>query len=177
MNPALWIAKTGLDAQQTRMGVISNNLANVNTNGFKRGRVAFSDLMYQNLRQVGAQSSQNSQLPSGLSMGTGVRTVATQKIFTQGNVVQTGNTFDMAINGRGFFQILRPDGTQAFTRDGSFQVSREGRLVTSNGYDLQPAIVVPTDAQSITIGVESSAPSCQVSLSRPLSVPFNWRTS
>jgi flagellar basal-body rod protein FlgG len=110
--------------------------------------------MYQNLRQVGAQSSQNSQLPSGLSMGTGVRTVATQKIFTQGNVVQTGNTFDMAINGRGFFQVLRPDGSQAYTRDGSFQVSREGRLVTANGYDLQPAIVIPPDAQSITVGVD-----------------------
>jgi flagellar basal-body rod protein FlgG len=154
MNPALWIAKTGLDAQQTRMGVISHNLANVNTMGYKRGRAAFSDLIYQNLKQVGAQSSQNTQLPSGLAMGTGVQTTATQKILTQGNSAQTGNTFDMAINGRGFFQILRPDGTQAYTRDGAFQVSREGRVVTSTGYDLQPAIVVPPDAQSITVGVD-----------------------
>jgi flagellar basal-body rod protein FlgG len=154
MNPALWIAKTGLDAQQTRMGVISNNLANVNTMGYKRGRAAFSDLIYQNLKQVGAQSSQNTQLPSGLAMGTGVQATATQKIFTQGNIAQTGNTFDLAINGRGFFQILRPDGTQAYTRDGGFQVSREGRVVTSTGYDLQPAIVVPPDAQTITVGVD-----------------------
>ena len=154
MNPALWIAKTGLDAQQTRMGVISNNLANVNTMGYKRGRAAFSDLIYQNLKQVGAQSSQNTQRPSGLAMGTGVQATATQKIFTQGNIAQTGNTFDLAINGRGFFQILRPDGTQAYTRDGGFQVSREGRVVTSTGYDLQPAIVVPPDAQTITVGVD-----------------------
>ena len=154
MNPALWIAKTGLDAPQTRMGVISNNLANVNTMGYKRGRAAFSDLIYQNLKQVGAQSSQNTQLPSGLAMGTGVQATATQKIFTQGNIAQTGNTFDLAINGRGFFQILRPDGTQAYTRDGGFQVSREGRVVTSTGYDLQPAIVVPPDAQTITVGVD-----------------------
>ena len=154
MNPALWIAKTGLDAQQTRMGVISNNLANVNTMGYKRGRAAFSDLIYQNLKQGGAQSSQNTQLPSGLAMGTGVQATATQKIFTQGNIAQTGNTFDLAINGRGFFQILRPDGTQAYTRDGGFQVSREGRVVTSTGYDLQPAIVVPPDAQTITVGVD-----------------------
>jgi flagellar basal-body rod protein FlgG len=151
MNPALWIAKTGLDAQQTRMGVISNNLANVNTTAFKRGRAAFQDLMYQNLRQVGAQSSQNTQLPSGLNLGTGVRTVATQKIFTQGNITQTGNSFDLAVDGRGFFQVLRPDGTQAFTRDGSFQINLEGRLVTNDGYEIQPSIVLPPDAQSVTV--------------------------
>ncbi|MEE4361545.1 MAG: flagellar basal-body rod protein FlgG [Pseudomonadales bacterium] len=151
MNPALWIAKTGLDAQQTRMGVISNNLANVNTTAFKRGRASFQDLMYQNLRQVGAQSSQNTQLPSGLNLGTGVRTVSTQKIFTQGNISQTGNSFDLAIDGRGFFQVLRPDGTQAYTRDGSFQINAEGRMVTNDGYELQPSIVLPPDAQSVTI--------------------------
>ena len=152
MSPALWIAKTGLDAQQTRMAVISNNLANVNTTGFKRGRAVFEDLFYQNIRQVGAQSSVSTELPSGLSLGTGVRIVATQKIHSQGNVTQTNNPLDVAINGRGFFQILLPDGTQAYTRDGSFQVDLNGQMVTANGYTLQPGITIPSDALSVTIG-------------------------
>ena len=134
MNPALWAAKTGLDAQQTRMTVTSNNLANVNTNGFKKGRAVFEDLLYQNVRQVGAATSQDTQLPSGLHLGTGVRVVATEKIYTQGNLTQTGNSLDVAINGRGFFQVLLPDGTLGYTRDGSFQVSAQGELVTSSGY-------------------------------------------
>ena len=113
MHPALWIAKTGLDAQQTQMAVVTNNLANVSTNGFKRGRAVFADLLYQTVRQPGAQSSQDSQLPSGLMLGTGVRPVATEKIFSQGNIVQTGNPLDLAVNGRGFFQVLLPDGTRA----------------------------------------------------------------
>ncbi len=154
MNPALWIAKTGLDAQQTRMGVVSNNLANVNTTGFKRGRAAFEDLLYQNVRQVGAQTSQNTQLPSGLMLGTGVRTVATDKLFTQGNVVQTDNALDVAINGRGFLQILLPDGNLAYTRDGSLQVNDQGQLVTSGGYAVQPAITIPENVQSVTIGTD-----------------------
>jgi flagellar basal-body rod protein FlgG len=152
MNPALWIGKTGLDAQQTRMSVISNNLANVNTTGFKRGRAVFEDLLYQNVRQVGAQSSQDTQLPSGLMLGTGVRTVATQKLFTQGNIIQTNNPLDLALQGRGFFQILQPDGTIAYTRDGSFQVDSQGQMVTANGYVLQPGITIPENAISITIG-------------------------
>ncbi len=152
MNPALWIAKTGLDGQQTRMAAISNNLANVNTTGYKRSRTVFEDLLYQNVRQVGAQSSQDTQLPSGLSLGTGVRVVATEKLFTQGNLVQTGNSLDMAVQGRGFFQILRPDGTLGYTRDGSFQVNSNGEVVNASGYLLQPAITVPTSALSITIG-------------------------
>lgn len=152
MNPALWIAKTGLDAQQTRMAVITNNLANVNTTGFKRGRAVFEDLLYQNVRQVGAQSSQNTQLPSGLSLGTGVRTVATEKLFTQGNVIQTNNALDMAIQGRGFFQVLTPDGSVAYTRDGSFQVDAQGQMVSSSGYVLQPGITIPQNTLSITIG-------------------------
>lgn len=152
MNPALWIAKTGLDAQQTRMGVISNNLANVSTTGFKRGRAVFEDLLYQNVRQAGAQSSQNSQLPSGLALGTGVRTVATEKLFTQGNLLQTGNSLDLAIHGRGFFQIAKPDGSIAYTRDGSFQLDSQGQMVTSSGYVLQPGITIPANTQSITIG-------------------------
>lgn len=152
MNQALWVAKTGLDAQQTKMTNISNNLANVGTTGYKRSRAVFEDLVYQNIRQVGAQSSQDTQLPSGLQLGTGVRTVATEKIFTQGNMVQTDNLLDVAIEGRGFFEILLPDGTQAFTRDGSFQVDNQGQMVNSSGYVLQPAITIPENALSVNIG-------------------------
>lgn len=156
MTPALWVAKTGLDAQQTRMTVISNNLANANTMGYKRTRAVFEDLLYQNVRQVGGQTSQNTQLPSGLMLGTGVRPVATEKLFTQGNLVQTGNPLDMAIQGRGFFQVLLPDGTTAYSRDGSFQVNSQGELVTSSGYTLQPSITIPNNAQSVTIGTDGT---------------------
>jgi flagellar basal-body rod protein FlgG len=152
MIPALWISKTGVDAQQTRMNVISNNLANVSTTGFKRSRAVFEDLLYQNVRQVGAQSSQDTQLPSGLMLGTGVRTVATEKLFTQGNIIQTGNSLDLALQGRGFFQVLLPDGTVSYTRDGSFQVDADGQMVNANGYVLQPGITVPENAISVTIG-------------------------
>jgi flagellar basal-body rod protein FlgG len=148
---SLWIAKTGMEAQQLRMAVIANNLANVNTTGFKQERAAFQDLMYQNLRQVGAQSSQNTQLPSGLALGTGVRSVATQKLHLQGNVTQTGNSLDVAIDGRGFFQVIQADGTPAFTRDGSFQIDAQGTLVTNSGFQIQPALIIPPDAQSITV--------------------------
>ena len=154
MNQALWIAKTGLDAQQTRMSVISNNLANVNTTGFKKGRAVFEDLLYQNIRQPGAQSSQDSLLPSGLMLGTGARTVATEKTFTQGNIVQTDGPLDVAIEGRGFLQILMPDGTVAYTRDGSFQVDNNGQLVTSDGLTVQPGIVIPSNALSVTISTD-----------------------
>jgi flagellar basal-body rod protein FlgG len=156
MNPALWNAKTGLEAQQTRMSVITNNLANVNTSGFKRDRAVFEDLMYQNIRQAGAQSSQNSQLPSGLMIGTGVRTVATEKLFTQGNIVQTGNSLDLAVSGRGFFQVTMPDGTTAYTRDGSFQVDSQGQMVTASGYLVQPGITLPQGALSVTIGSDGT---------------------
>jgi len=156
MNPALWIAKTGVEAQQTRMSVISNNLANVSTNGFKRDRAVFEDLLYQTQRQPGAQSSQDSTLPSGLMVGTGVRTVATEKLHTQGSLVQTGNALDLAVQGRGFFQILQPDGSIGYTRDGAFQLDAEGQVVTSNGYLLQPGITLPADAQSISIGIDGT---------------------
>lgn len=152
MNQALWIAKTGLDAQQTKMSNIANNLANAGTTGFKSSRAIFADLLYQNVRQVGAQSSQDTQLPSGLMVGTGVRTVATEKLFTQGNIQQTSNPLDMSIQGRGFFQILLPDGGTAYTRDGTFQMSDQGQLVTSSGYQLQPTLSVPENAESVTIG-------------------------
>lgn len=156
MNPALWIAKTGLEAQQTRMANISNNLANASTTGFKRSRAVFSDLLYQNIAQVGAQSSQDTQLPSGLNLGTGVRTVATEKLFTQGNIVQTGNALDVAIQGRGFMQVLMPDGTLAYSRDGTMQMDAQGQLVTSMGYLIQPGITIPENAQSITIGSDGT---------------------
>ena len=156
MNQALWVAKTGLEAQQTRMGVITNNLANVNTTGFKRDRAIFEDLMYQTVRQPGAQTSQNSQLPSGLMLGTGVHTVATEKLHTQGNIVQTGNSFDLAVSGRGFFQVTMPDGTTGYTRDGSFQVDSQGQMVTSSGYVVQPGITVPQGTLSLTVGADGT---------------------
>lgn len=152
MYPALWIAKTGLDAQQTNMSVISNNLANVNTTGFKRDRAVFNDLIYQNLRQVGAQSSENTELPSGLMVGTGVRVVASQKEHSQGNIVQTGNSLDVAIQGKGYFQVLHPDGNVVYSRDGTFSLTADGNIVTPNGYELQPAMTVPSNATSLTVG-------------------------
>lgn len=154
MEPALWAAKTGLDAQQTRMTVTANNLANVSTTGFKKGRAAFEDLLYQNIKQVGAAGTQDTQLPTGLSLGTGARVVATEKIFTQGSVNITDNALDVAINGRGFFQVLLPDGSVAYSRDGRFQLSAQGALVTSSGYNVQPTINIPDGAQSITIGTD-----------------------
>ncbi len=152
MFSSLWIAKTGLDAQQTRMAVTSNNLANVNTTGFKRSRAAFEDLIYQNERQPGAQSSQATQVPSGTMVGTGVRVVGTEKLFTQGEVVQTNNPLDIAVQGRGFLQVTMPDGTVAYTRDGSFHLNSDGQIVTNSGYPIEPALTVPANAQSITIG-------------------------
>lgn len=151
MIRSLWISKTGLDAQQTQMDVIANNLANVSTNGFKRARAVFEDLIYQTLRQPGAHSSQQTQLPSGMQIGTGVRAVATERIFTQGNLQQTGNRLDVAIQGQGFFQVLLPDGTTAYTRDGSFQSNSQGQLVTSSGFAVQPAITIPPNATGVTI--------------------------
>jgi flagellar basal-body rod protein FlgG len=152
MNQSLWVMKTGLEAQQTRMTVVANNLANVNTTGFKRGRAAFEDLLYQQVRQPGGATSQQTTLPSGLATGTGVRVVATVKSFDQGNLGNTGNPLDLAIDGRGFFQVLLPDGTSAYTRDGSFQVDAQGQLVTNSGYVVQPAVQIPQGAQSVTIG-------------------------
>jgi len=151
---SLWVAQTGLEAQQTRMAVVSQNLANVNTTGYKRSRAIFEDLLYQNVVQAGGLTSQDSESPTGLNLGTGVRIVATDKLFDQGNVINTNNAFDMAIQGRGFFEILLPDGSQAYTRDGTFQLDPEGQLVTSSGYAMQPSITIPNGAQSATIGVD-----------------------
>jgi flagellar basal-body rod protein FlgG len=152
MIRSLYIAKTGLEAQQTNLDVISNNLANVSTNGFKRSRAVFEDLLYQNVRQPGAQSSQQTALPSGMQMGTGVRTVATERIHTQGNPQSSGNSKDLMINGSGFFSVLMPDGTTGYTRDGAFQTDSNGQMVTSSGYVIQPAITVPANALTITVG-------------------------
>lgn len=152
MNRSLAIAKTGLDAQQQQLDVISNNLANVGTTAFKRSRAVFEDLMYQNLRQAGAQSSDQTRLPSGLQVGTGVQVVATERIHSQGNLTKTDNPTDVAINGNGFFQVLMPDGSAAYTRDGSFQKDKDGQLVTASGYPVQPAITIPQNATSITVG-------------------------
>ena len=152
MIRSLSIAKTGLDAQQTQLDVVANNLANVGTTGFKRSRAVFEDLMYQNLRQSGGQTSDQTRMPSGLQLGTGVRVVATERIHTQGNSTKTDNQKDMLINGDGFFQVLMPDGTAAYTRDGSFQTDQNGQLVTASGYPVQPAITLPPNATSMTVG-------------------------
>jgi flagellar basal-body rod protein FlgG len=170
MNPALWAAKTGLDAQQTRLAVVSNNLANVNTAGFKKGRAVFEDLLYQNVSQVGGSTSQDTQSASGLSLGTGVRVVATEKTFTQGSLNQTNNPLDLAINGRGFFQVLMPDGTLAYTRAGDFQLNNQGQLVTSAGYAVQPGITIPAGAQSVTIGRDGVVSVLQSGQSTPTQV-------
>ncbi|MCS6947022.1 MAG: flagellar basal-body rod protein FlgG [Steroidobacteraceae bacterium] len=156
MEPALWAAKTGLDAQQTRMTVTAHNLANVSTTGYKKSRAVFEDLLYQNVQQVGAATSQDTQAPTGLHLGTGARVVATEKMYTQGNINTTDNSLDIAISGRGFFQIQLPDGTTAYTRDGSFQLSAQGQLVTSSGYVLQPAITIPDGAQAVSIGADGT---------------------
>ncbi|MGH8670754.1 MAG: flagellar basal-body rod protein FlgG, partial [Burkholderiales bacterium] len=156
MIRSLWISKTGLDSQQLNLDVIANNLANVSTNGFKRSRPVFEDLLYQTLRQPGAQSSEQTKIPSGLQLGTGVRAVATVRNFLQGNLTQTGNSLDIAIQGNGFFQILLPDGTTAFTRDGSFQLNADGEIVTASGFTLEPSITIPPDSLSITVAADGA---------------------
>jgi flagellar basal-body rod protein FlgG len=156
MDASLWVAKTGLDAQQTRMNVISNNLANVNTTGFKRDRAVFEDLLYQNIRQAGGQTGADTQAATGFQLGTGVRVLATEKIVAQGNMQTTENSLDIAIAGDGYFQIAQPDGTIAYTRDGNFNLDNAGQIVTSTGRLLQPAITVPANASSLTIGQDGT---------------------
>lgn len=156
MIRSLWIARTGLDAQQTNLDVIANNLANVSTNGFKRGRAVFADLLYQTIRQPGAQSSQQTQIPSGLQLGTGAQPVANVRLMTQGTIQQTGNSLDLAISGNGFFQLALPDGTISYTRDGSFQKDNQGQLVSVNGYPLTPSVTIPATAQTVTIAPDGT---------------------
>ena len=152
MIRSLWISKTGMEAQQTQLDTISHNLANVSTNGYKKSHAVFEDLMYQNMRQAGANSSEQTTLPTGLQLGLGTRAVATSRSFAQGNLQQTTNPLDVAVKGNGFFEIQLPDGTNGYTRDGSFQVSSTGQLVTNNGYTISPGITIPNNAQSVTIG-------------------------
>ncbi|MDT0140430.1 flagellar basal-body rod protein FlgG [Acidovorax sp. PRC11] len=154
MINSLWIAKTGMSAQQTQLDVISHNLANVSTTGYKRNNAVFEDLMYQNLRQVGAQTTEQNQLPTGLHLGLGVRTVATSRNFTQGSLAQSNNNLDVAINGNGFFQVTMPDGTAGYTRDGSFQLDSQGRMVTSSGLPVANGITVPANATGISISTD-----------------------
>ena len=152
MDASMWVAKTGLTAQSTRMAVIANNLANVGTTAFKKDRAQFEDLLYQRIVQAGSQADINSQTPTGLMLGTGTRVLATEKIHRQGNMISTENSLDIAIAGDGFFAIQNTDGTQSYTRDGAFKLSDQGALVTASGQQLIPAITIPQDAQSITIG-------------------------
>ena len=170
MIRSLWISKTGLEAQQTQMDVIANNLANVSTTGFKRSRAVFEDLLYQTIRQPGAQSSQQTQIPSGLQIGTGVRPTASERIQTQGNLQQTSNQFDIAIQGAGFFQVLMPDGTTAYTRSGSFQTDNQGQLVTSSGFVVQPAITIPINATSVTIARDGTVSVTQPGNAAPVQI-------
>jgi flagellar basal-body rod protein FlgG len=156
MMRALSISKTGMEAQQTQLDTISNNIANVATNGYKRSHAVFEDLMYQNLRQAGANSSEQTALPTGLQVGLGTRAVATSRVFSQGNLTQTTNPLDMAVLGNGFFSLQMPDGTVGYTRDGAFQVNAQGQLVSNNGYLVQPGITIPANAQSTTIGADGT---------------------
>jgi flagellar basal-body rod protein FlgG len=156
MIRSLWIAKTGMEGQQTKLDTISNNLANVGTNGFKRGGVLFEDLMYQNLRQTGAASSDQSVLPTGLQVGLGSRVSATTRNFAQGTLQQSSNDLDLAIKGKGFFQITMPDGSTGYSRDGAFQVDANGQLVNSAGFVLQPGITIPANAQKVTIAQDGT---------------------
>ena len=170
MIRSLWISKTGLNAQQTQMDVIANNLANVSTSGFKRSRAVFEDLLYQTLRQPGAQSSQQTQIPSGLQIGTGVRPVAAERLHTQGNLQMTGNQLDIAIQGEGFFQVLMPDGSTAYTRDGSFQRDSQGQLVTASGFQVQPALTIPANALSVSIARDGVVSVTQPGVVAPVQV-------
>ena len=156
MIRSLWIAKTGMEGQQTKLDAIANNLANVGTNGFKRANVVFEDLMYQNLRAAGSASSDQSQLPTGLQVGLGVRAAASSRNFGQGSLQQTGGNLDIAIKGQGFFQVQMPDGTTGYTRDGAFQVDANGALVTNAGYHVQPGITVPANALSVAVAPDGT---------------------
>ncbi|MEX8192102.1 flagellar basal-body rod protein FlgG [Comamonas guangdongensis] len=154
MINSLFIAKTGMEAQQTQLDVISHNLANVSTTGFKRANAVFEDLIYQNLRQSGSQTTEQNQLPTGLHLGLGVRTVATSRNFLQGSLQQSNNALDVAINGNGFFEVNMPDGTIAYTRDGSFEVNAQGQLVTSSGLPVANGITIPNGATKVSISAD-----------------------
>jgi flagellar basal-body rod protein FlgG len=170
MQAALWISKTGLEAQDKNIATISNNLANVNTTAYKQSRALFEDLIYQNMSQAGAPSTANTIIPTGINLGTGVRLAATQKVFTQGPLQNTGNPLDVAIRGRGFFQVLMPDGSQAYTRAGNMQMDPQGQLVTPNGYVIQPPISIPEQTQTLTIGTDGTVSALVAGSSTPTQI-------
>ncbi len=170
MIRSLWTARTGLDAQQTSLDVISHNLANVSTNGYKRQRAIFEDLLYQTIRQPGAQSTQQTQISSGLQIGTGVKPVATERIFSQGALQQTGGSLDIAIQGDGFLQIAMPDGTTAYTRDGALQLDNQGNVVTASGYPLADNLNIPADARTITIAKDGTVSVVQAGQIAPVEI-------
>ena len=170
MIRSLFTAATGMQAQSLNVDVISNNLANVNTVGFKRSRADFQDLLYQTLRDPGSPSAEGVQIPSGIQVGLGVKPVAVQKIFSQGDFISTGNQLDLVIEGDGFFQITRPDGTIAYTRAGAFKLDKDGRIVNSDGYPLEPAISIPTDTISITVGSDGKVTVLQAGSTTPTEI-------
>lgn len=170
MIRALWTASTGMEAQQINIDVIAHNLANVNTTAFKRSRADYQDLLYQELRSAGASSSQDTMVPTGIQVGQGVRMVSTAKLFDQGNFRQTGNSFDLGIEGDGMFQIILPDGTTAYTRTGEFKIDADGRLVTSDGYLVEPAITIPADALTISISADGIVSVTQPGTTEPTQV-------
>ncbi|MCE5311901.1 MAG: flagellar basal-body rod protein FlgG [Nitrospiraceae bacterium] len=170
MIRSLFTAATGMHAQQLNVDVISNNLANVNTVGFKRSRADFQDLLYQNLRNPGAPSAEGVQIPVGIQVGLGVKPASVQKLFTQGDFLNTGNNLDMVIEGDGFFQVTMPDGTISYTRAGSFKLDKDGRIVNPDGYPMEPAISVPSDATNITIGTDGKITVLQAGNTTPVEI-------
>jgi flagellar basal-body rod protein FlgG len=170
MLRSLFIAATGMEAQKLNVDVISNNLANVNTVGFKKSRADFQDLMYQTLRAPGATSAEGSLVPSGIQIGLGVKPVAVTKIFDQGDFVHTGNTLDMVIEGNGFFQITMPDGTLAYSRAGAFKLDSTGKIVNSDGYALEPGITIPSNTISITVGSDGKITVTQAGSTKPTEI-------
>lgn len=170
MLQALWTAASGMQSQQTNMDVIANNLANVNTTGFKKSRADFQDLMYQNVKTTGSPSTNTTQVPTGIQLGLGTRLAAVSKLFTPGSLTQTGNTLDLAIQGNGFFQVLMPDGTTSYTRAGAFKQNSTGQIVTSDGYPLLPEIVIPTNATTVNIGTDGTVSITQAGQTTPSNI-------
>jgi len=170
MIRSLFIAATGMEAQKMNIDVIANNLANVNTTGYKRSRADFQELIYQDIKTPGTLSAEGAMIPSGIQLGLGVKPVAVQKIFLQGDFVQTGNNLDLVIEGDGFFQISEPDGTVAYTRGGAFKMDNEGRIVTSDGYPLDPSITIPVNTQSLTVGSDGKVTVIQAGNTKPVEI-------
>lgn len=170
MIRSLWTAASGMKSQSLNIDVISNNLANVNTTGFKTSRADFQDLLYETLRQAGTSSSESTDVPTGIQIGHGSRPVATHRIFTEGDFQQTKNELDIAIEGDGFFQIIQPSGETAYTRDGAFKMDRDGRIVTSDGFVMEPEITIPSDSISLSIGLDGTVSVLQAGASEPTEI-------